>query len=196
MDVNALRLLYDNVHDFKATAMFVETDIGRWGVTHDSNEPVPGAMGRRHREMWISMKSVSHFNIGISIELLLKMLLILNGIKYDRSHSLVELHDLIPAKYRSQLQMVYTDVKRSASSFELVAFINRETEDSNDLPVLRNRDVDNVRGILEYLDQDLMISKKRYSWELIIVGQWRHYITDLSVLARMIDRVMADIQRP
>ncbi|MCY3886401.1 MAG: hypothetical protein OXG19_01655 [Chloroflexi bacterium] len=196
MDFNALRLLYDNIHDFKTTAMLVEADIGRWGVRHDSDEPVPGAKGRQYREMWVSMKSVSHFNISISIELLLKMLLILNGIKYEKNHSLVELHDLIPVKYQSQLQMVYADVTRSASGFELVAFINWDTDDSDDLPVLENRDVDTVRGLFKYLDQDLIVSKKRYSWELIGTREWRHYITDLSVLARTIDRVMADIQRP
>lgn len=196
MDVNALRLLYDNVHDFKTTATLVEADIGRWGIRHDSDEPVPGAKGRRHREMWVSMKSVSHFNVGIAIELLLKMLLILNGITYEKNHSLVELHDLIPARYQSQLQTVYADVKRSVGGFELVAFINWDTEDSDDLPVLENRDVDTVRGIFEYLDHDLMVSKKRYSWELIGTGQWRHYLTDLSVLTGMIDRVMAAIHRP
>jgi len=197
MDVNALRLLYDNIHDFKTTAMLVEADIGRWGVRHDSDEPVPGAEGRRHREMWVSMKSVSHFNVGISIELLLKLLLILNRIKYERNHSLVQLHDLVPSKYQSQLQMVYSDVNHSsANGFELVAFINWGTDDSSDLPALNNRDVDTVRGLFEYLDEDLMVSRKRYSWELIGTGQWRHYVTDLSVLAETIDRVMAGIQRP
>ncbi|MXW23498.1 MAG: HEPN domain-containing protein [Chloroflexi bacterium] len=159
MDVNALRLLYDNVHDFKTTATLVEADIGRWGIRHDSDEPVPGAKGRRHREMWVSMKSVSHFNVGIAIELLLKMLLILKGIEYKKNHSLVELHDLIPARCQSQLQTVYADVKRPVGGCELVAFINWDTEDSDDLPVLENRDVDTVRGIFEYLDHDLMVSK-------------------------------------
>ena len=142
------------------------------------------------------MKSVSQFNVGISIELLLKLLLILNGIKHEKNHSLVELHDLIPAKYQSQLQTVYADVNQSVDGFELVAFINWDTEDSDDLPALENRDVDSVRGILEYLDQDLMVSKKRYSWELIDSGQWRHYLTALSVLTGTIDRVMAGIPRP
>ena len=197
MDVNAIRLLYDNIHDFKTTAMLVEADIGRWGVRNDSDEPVPGAKGRRHREMWVSMKTVSHFNIGIAIELLLKMLLSLNGINYEKNHSLVQLHDLIPSKYQSQLQSVYEDVSRSVTSgFKLVAFINWDTDDVDDLPVLENRDVDTIRGLFEYLDQDLMVSKTRYSWEIIGGRQWRHYIADLSMLAKTIDRVMADILRP
>ncbi len=150
--------------------MLVEADIGRWGVRHDSDEPAPGSKGRRHREMWVSMKSVSHFKIGISIELLLKMLLILNGIEYEKNHSLVELHDLVPTKYQSQLQMVYADVTRPASGFELVAVIKWDTDDSDDLAMLEDRDIDTVRGIFAYLDQDLMVSKKRYSWELIGTG--------------------------
>ncbi len=197
MDINALRLLYDNIHDFKTTAMLVEADIERMGVGHDSDEPVPGAKGRRHREMWVSMKTVSHFNMGTAIELVLKMLLNLNGIRYEKNHSLLQLHNLIPATYQAQLQSVYEDACRSTiSGFELVAFINWDTDDCDDLPVLENRDVDTIPGLFEYLDEDLMVSRKRYSWEMIGTGQWRHYIDDLSVLATMIDRVMSDIHRP
>ena len=66
--------------------------------------------------------------------------------------------------------MVYADVTRPASGFELVAVINWDTDDSDDLAMLEDRDIDTVRGIFAYLDQDLMVSKKRYSWELIGTG--------------------------
>ena len=197
MEASAFRLLYDNVHDFKTTALHVEAEIRRLGIRPDSDKPVPGAKGRRHGDMWISMKSVSHFNIGISLELLLKLLLTFNGIEYKRGHALVQLHDATPQKFQEQLQMVYKDaIQATSSGFELVAFIHSDTEDASALPTLENRDLGALRGFLAYLDEDLMVSKKRYSWELIGEKQWRHYISDLSPLAATIDRVMGEVARP
>lgn len=40
-----------------------------------------------------------------------------------------------------------------------------------------------------------MIWQKRYSWELIENGLLRHYISDISVFAEFINRVMRDIPR-
>ena len=198
MDVQAYSLLHDNVHDFKTAAMHVEAEIRRLGLRDDSDDQVAGVPGRRHRDMWVSMKSVSHFNIGVSLELLLKLILILNDVQYKRSHGLVDLHDDIPLKFQRQLQSVYEDATDALAhvGLTLVAFVNSDTPDASGLPILENYDLTRIRNLFLYLDEDVLTATKRYSWELIGRRKWRHYISDISVLAEIIERVLVDLPKP
>ena len=88
MEVTAYHLSYDNIHDFKATAIHVESEIRRHGLRDNSFDAVPGMNGRKHHDMWVSMKTVSHFNLGIALESMLKLLLFLNKIPMPRHHFL------------------------------------------------------------------------------------------------------------
>ena len=189
------QLLYDNIHDFKTTAVHVESEIIRCGIRHDSEEPVPGMKGRRHRPMWVSMKSVSHFDLGIAIELLLKLILIMNNLKFPRTHSLTDLSNLMPPRLQNQLEQVFQECRRSIGGYELIALTNSPSDDAAALPELHNRDISTIHGFLEYFDEHVILSEKRYSWELVSRGQWRHYLGDISVFVKMIDSVMVDIPR-
>ena len=64
MEIAAYRLFYDNIHDFKTTAVHVEAGIRRHGIRSDGREEVPGIKGRTRHDMWVSMKTVSHFDLG------------------------------------------------------------------------------------------------------------------------------------
>ena len=86
MEIAAFRLLYDNIHDFKTTAMYVDSEIRRLGVRDEGDDAVQGMGGRTHREMWESMKAVSHFNLGTALELMLKLLLFLNNMEVEDAH--------------------------------------------------------------------------------------------------------------
>ena len=101
MEKAAYHLLYDSIHDFKKTALLVEEEIKRRGIRNDSSDTVPGMNGRKHHDMWVSMKAVSHFNLGTALELMLKLLLFLNKVppkKVPKSqrHRLTMLYDAIP----------------------------------------------------------------------------------------------------
>ena len=76
------------------------------------------------------MKSVSHFNLGIALELLLKMILILNEVWFCKTHRLVKLHDLIPKKLQTQLESTYQDCRNTVSGdYDLIAFVNSASAD-------------------------------------------------------------------
>lgn len=194
MELSAYQLLYDNVHDFKTTAVHVESEIRRHGICSDSDEAVPGMEGRKHCDMWVSMKTVSHFNLGIALESMLKLLLFLNEVKIPRHHKLAKLHDAVPLKFQKQLEATYQDSRTVLpQGYQLVAFINSATPTVAAGPP--TRDILSLRGFLEYLDVDVMMWQKRYSWELVDKGLWRHYLSDISVFVEFIDRVMRDIRR-
>ena len=197
----AYRLFYDNIHDFKTTAMHIESELTRHGIRSDSDDRVAGMKGRTHSDVWVSMKTVSHFNLATALELMLKLLLFLNnvslkGIPNRQRHLLTKLHDAIPETYQEQLESTF-QASRSVlpNGWELIAFINTAA------PVLPagsgppNRDISCLRGFLEYLDEDAILWQKRYSWELVEKGHWRHYLSDISVFVELINRVMRGIER-
>ena len=154
--------------------------------------------GRRHRDMWMSMKTVSHFNLGIALELMLKLLLHLNQItpmdvvQGKQGHFLTRLHDAIPEKYQKQLELTFQASRAVLpNDDELIAFISTSSSASPQRP--QHRDISSVRGLFEYFDEDIKWWQKRYSWELIDKREWRHYLSDISVFVELINRVMRDI---
>jgi len=194
MEVTAYHLLYDNIHDFKTTAMYVDSEVRRHGIRNVGNDAVPDMKGRMHHDMWVSMKTVSHFNLGIALELMLKLILFLNNISIPHHHRLTELHDAIPVRYQRQLESTYQESRNCLpDGYKLIAFINAATPTPRSSPP--NRDISNLKGFFEYFDEDVMLWEKRYSWELVQEQRWRHYLSDISVFVELINRVMRDIER-
>ena len=154
MEVAAFRLFYDNIHDFKTTALHVDSEIQRLGIYHDADQTVPGMGGRAHRDMWESTKAVSHFNLGTALELMLKFLLFLNNIPLEQlpqreRHLLSKLHGAIPPKYQTQLQSSY-QASRSVlpDGYSLISWVN--TASRTPSPHLHpvKRDITTLKGIL------------------------------------------------
>ena len=188
-------MLYDSIHDFKATAALVDSEIKRYGVRSKSNEVVPDTRGRTHHEMWVSMKTVSHFNLGIALELMLKLIVFLNSMAIPAHHGLTKLHDDIPKEIQEELEVVFQEcVSVVPNGFSSIAFFNSDSPQPVQSP-LADRDIRTLRGFLEYFDQDVMLYLKRYSYELIEQQEWRHYLSDVSVFVELIDRVMRDVPR-
>ena len=184
MDIAEYRLLHENVYDFKHAAAVIESEIRRYGLDHNAKGPVPGTGGRQHHDMWVSMKTVSHFNLGVALELMLKLTLKLNQVEPQHTHLLVKLYEVIPAKFQQQLDQVYQSaLKNSPVGFELVAYMNSASPIPSQGPP--NRVLASLKDFFVYFDEDVMLSQKRYSWELVEEKQWRHYISDISVFTEL-----------
>ena len=195
MEVTAYRILYDNIHDFKNTANLVESDIRRLGLSYDRKDAVPGMNSRTYKDMWVSMKTVSHFNLGIALELLLKLLLFLNRVQIPNKHILTELYDKLPEHIQQQLESTFqTSQNAVPGEIQLIAFMNTSTRTPPPSTPL-NRDIWTLKGFCEYFDNDVLLWQKRYSWELIDQGKARHYLSDFGVFIELIDRTMAGIER-
>ena len=202
MEVAAYRLFYDNIHDFKTTAMNVDSEIRRIDISDHGDDPVPGMGGRTHRDMWESMKAVCHFNLGTALELMLKLLLFLNNVPVEQipqreRQLLARLHGAIPPKYQTQLDSMY-QASRSVlpDGYALISWGNTASRTPSPQLHPANRDITTLKGFFEYLDEDVMLWLKRYSWEFVDDGRSRHYLSDISVFVELINRVMRDIDRP
>ena len=183
-------LLYDGIHDFKSAAVLVESEIRRHDIRYDSDDAVEGMNGRKHHDMWVSMKAVSHFNLGTALELMLKLLVVRSRGAAPSHHELAKLYDALSEKDRKQLEYKYRASRREVASFALLMFNSPGSE-----PPPETRNIHKLRGFFEYLDQDVMISKMRYSWEQARDGDWRYYLSDITAFVELIDRVMNDIPR-
>ncbi len=194
MTESGFRLLYDMIHDFKTTAIHVESAITANGVRHDTMAPVPSMKNRMHVNTWLSMKAVSHFNLGTALELMLKLIMFISDIRAPHEHTLLDLFDSIPTEWQNRLDSRYKVIEQECPDYELVAFVCKDS------PTVApsgpsNRDLDGLRGMLGYFDTDVMMSKKRYSWELFNSGVWCHSMSDITVFTELIDRTMLDIGR-
>ena len=195
---NALRLLYDNVHDFKNAAKHVESEIKRRGIRYDCWDVAPASEGRTHHEVWVSLKAVSHFNLGTALELMLKLLLNIHNIPFDdipsnQRHSLVLLYDKLPDPH--QLEVKYRACRRANSELEFIAFFGKVTDAAESKYRSPGTQVIHLRGLFEYLDAIAKLWKMRYLWESIRDEKWRYYLNDISILVDLINRVMSEILR-
>ena len=51
-----------------------------------------------------------------------------------------------------------------------------------------------LKNFFEYFDQDVKLSVKRYSYELVEPHQWRHYLSDLTLFMELIKHVLGNIE--
>ena len=101
---------------------------------------------------------------------------------------LSKLYDAVPKKYQSQLESTFQASHSVVpSGYELVAFINTASPTLAPGSGPPDRDISSLKGFFEYFDEDVILWQKRYSWELIEEGRWRHYVSDISVFVELIN---------
>ena len=191
-DKAAFDLLFSNIQDFANAATLVESEIERLGLRDNSDVLVPEMNGRTHRDMWMSMKIVSHFNLGTALELFLKLLLFLNNKGIPHGHKLTPLYNDLPKQVRRWLEDTFQESRSMLpGGCELIAFINlpRPPEPST----FPNQELSSLRQLFNYFDRDVRLWQKRYSFELVQQQQCHEYLSDLTLFIELIDRVMGDL---
>ena len=180
--------LYATIHSFKRAAVIVESEIARSGIRseNDSARLEP-------------MKIVSHFNLAMAIELMLKLVLVRHKISWSelrQKHSLGMLYDKVPRDWKTKLEDSYSLCARM-TEYKMVAFANPSdpsTFVNTNPPGESERKVMSLREFLVSLDDDFSMWNKRYSWEQITEdGDWRRYFMDIFPLVEFIDVTMDKI---
>ncbi len=172
---------------FRQSASLIEREITRLQVRYGDLSLVGGASGWPSHTVWESLKTASHFNLAIALELRLKCLLRLNAVKPPRGHRLAKLHDLLGtcrAAAEAELERLYGQAM-AEHPFALVAFLSTHDPDAPEGPT--NRPLQSLKDVFTYMDDDVQLWRKRYTWEDSASGQWQHYIDDLSALFAFLD---------
>lgn len=188
--VQFLRLIGD-ARAFSQSASLVEQEILRLEVKQGDLSPIGGSTGWPSHSVWESLKTASHFNLAISLELRLKCLLHLVGVvplKGFDGHHLAKLYDqfddsknCIVAKLEDLFREATTDFP-----FDLVAFLS--TDDPNVPARPGDRKLVTLTDFFAYMDEDVELWKKRYSWERAADRKWQHYLDDLSAFFAFLDK--------
>ena len=212
MEHAAYRMLYDSIHAFKTTAVHVESEIRHLGIDGNKGfEAVPGMGGRTHHEMWMSMKAVSHFNLGTALELMLKMILLRNKkplsemlreIDPKERHYLTVLYEHIPEEEKKKLDSKFDEIFKEKSMRWVAVLIQRKTATKPDDPFgsKKNRPKrTNGSSLINFFtdfDKEARLWQKRDAWEDVEKKKWLQYLDNISVFVELINRVMAGIERP
>ena len=170
-------LLIRITHDFAEAADVVEKHVIHRSLRSDTQNTVWD---------WMSMKTVSHFNLGTALELLLKLLLLRSGRGYTHTHGLTDLYLALPEKVQTYLQATYGK-SAGSGTLKLVALTTTPPEQQQ-RP--QDRPIATIRDMLEYFDKDVKLHQKRYSWDPAQKQQWRHFIDNPSVFVKCIHRVL------
>ena len=174
------RVLVGDARAFSETAWLVESEIQRLGASPEHGRPIGGgANGWPSQTVWESLKTASHFNLGVALELRLKCLLRLKGIKWPagkNGHMLAELFDLLPPEIGKRLSDLFQE-STGGCAITLRAFLHSQTA----TPPKRPKGVPlyTVQDFFKYMDGDMALWEKRYSWERVSIEVWRHYVDDL-----------------
>lgn len=171
---------------FAQTVWLIEQEIVRLGVAGADSTRV-GGRGWRSHDVWEALKTASHFNLGIALELRLKCLLALQD-GSRRGHRLTVLYDALDHSVQSCLEDRFRQTW-GTNGCTLVAYVNSATPDPPNRPP--DRPLGRLRDFLEYFDQEMGLWTKRYAWEKASRTVWRHYLDDLSACLEFLDSVNA-----
>ena len=188
--VQFLRLIGD-ARAFRQSAWLVEQEIRRLEVRQGDLSPVGGPTGWPSHSVWESLKTASHFNLAVSLELRLKCLLHLVGVvpfKGFDGHSLGKLYGQFSnteepavAKLEELFREATTDFP-----FDLVAFLSTDGPRAPARP--GDRELVTLADFFEYMDEDVELWRKRYLWEQATGRQWQYYLDDLSAFFAFLDK--------
>ena len=172
---------------FELSAELIEKEIAT--IDADPNKKTLIDQGRfggcKNQLAWECLKSVSHFNLGVSFELRLKCLLHLENPNNPppNDHKLSELLDLLTDEMREKVDVAYRQEKKR-QPFKPTAIRPRSTEWPPNPPPY-----DNLKGLCTYLDTFVDVSVARYSWEKVAAGECRFYVDKVDGILTFLKRV-------
>ena len=188
-------LLRENISDFTNAAVHMEKEIKSLGLTPENKKPVETRPEVKFNDLWLSKKTVSLFNLGIALELMLKLIRVLNDIPTTKEHSLTKLYDGLPDKVRHELEGAYqTHAQGSLDTGRFICMRARSSKmrRKEKPPVTPN--ILTLRDFFDYFDTHVLLFKKRYSWEDVASEAWNYYIDDISLFVKLIDNVLISIK--
>ena len=186
--IQYLKLVAD-ARAFRQSAWLVEREIGRLGAKPSETAPLGGAAGWPSQTVWEALKTASHFNLGIAFELRIKCLLHLADVKpYSGTdgHRLGMLYGQLPSPVPKRLEGLYQK-SLNGRALMLTAFLNAGTPDTPPRPP--NTELKTLHEWCIYFDKEMRLWEKRYSWEAVSEGVWRHYVENLDPLLSFVDKI-------
>lgn len=175
--INELRSMLDLAFAFAIGTESVEKHIADQGYNHDDGTRIGGPYTRTKRETWKALKSVSHFNLHQSLELILKFILRLEGTQYNKRHPLAELYDQLSPGSQGEVDRAYRRMMDAVGHGEQtgVGFYYGEGPP----PPMPNVPVSSAKQGFQDLDKSMRLHMRRYAYEDVGSGDVTLYFLDL-----------------
>lgn len=126
------------------------------------------------------MRSALDFNLHQGFELFIKLILKIEGSSYHRIHKLVDLFDMVTKASRDAFDACCREHFHGVpegKTIHLVAF--KRAANRPPLPTSNPLGFNTLRGTLDFFDNELALYKRRYAWESVGKGEWRHFVVDV-----------------
>ena len=157
---NVQMLMYYTIQDFACAAEWAESEIERLDGTQSRRGPRSARDPVKFGDTFLSLKAVSHFNLGIAIELLLKYFLRWEAQHIPRRHPMKDLYAALPRSQQDALEALYQAVMPDTLTENVVTL---SPCPKGKAP--RGRRIHSLSAFLEYLDTDMGIATMRYVHE-------------------------------
>ena len=178
-----VRLLLRMIDDFTLPAISVEQEVARRDLQPTKPEDTLN---------WMALQTVSHFNLGTALELLLKLLSLRHGKGYKKDHGLARLYRELPEPVQKSLRATYRD-SRQDNEFRLIAVTKDKSRPQWGGP---KRSIATIDGAIDYFDEDVKPNLKRYLFESAQRrSQWRCFISNPKAFVMFIRRVRLEETR-
>ena len=136
----------------------------------------------------MSVTGTAIFNVGFSLELVLKLGIAVTENRFPHTHVLVDLYEALPCQTKHVVSAKYDEYSIENPNAHLFqATLWSATRPADPLKF----DVRTFRGLLDYLDQ-MGVYDKRYAFEGFSLGEWFVRV-DVEWLAGLIEALMTAV---
>jgi len=158
----------------------------------DASRPPNGGLSEHHK--WCSAKGVAHFNLHQAVESVFKLMLALERARIPKGqhgHNLCTLFGRLSPQTKTDFKAIYKDTVRSqGESFEAVLYHRgRNPPDPDSLPKLKKPKSATLRHFLDFLDNVVSASTRRYQAESVGRGEPLYYLVDTQPYFSMLERM-------
>ena len=147
-------MMYYTIQDFAGAAEWAESEIKRLQDAEHRREPRSDDAPVQFGDTFISLKTVSHFNLGIAMELLLKYFLRWEALPVPRRHPIKDLYAARPESQPDALEALYHSVMPDTLAENVMTL----SPFPKGKPRLGRR-IHSLSAFLEYLDADMDVAK-------------------------------------
>ena len=186
---NVQMLMYYTIQDFARAAEWAESEIKRLDDADDRRAPRSARDPVKFGDTFLSLKAVSHFNLGIAMELLLKYFLRWEARPVPHRHPMRDLYAALPKSQRDALEALYQSVMPDILTENVTTL---SPYPKSEAPL--GRRIHSLSAFLEYLDADMDVAKMRYVYENFDGDGFAHYLPDVSPFLEFIRRAPKAIQ--
>lgn len=186
--IDELTMMLGVVAEFRQAVIVLEQALAARGLDcFDVSRNPNGGLSQHHS--WAAAKAVAHFNLHQAIESIFKLMLALERTKIPPRHNLSELFGNLSPQTKRDFNAIYENaVKTRGEWFDVFVYRRgKAPPDPRSLPEIKVPQSVTLRGFLDFLDNVLNTSTRRYQAESVGRREPLYYFRDIGPYVQMLE---------